>query len=101
MLKLLDVPNSVDEMDFGGAPNIADASQTEYIGATCYVLWPAQSDGRRVQVWINLTGFSDALESSIGQNYCKVGFAMKKHRALVEQRANEAWDGKSEKVSIF
>ena len=101
MLKLIDVPNNVDDSDFGGAPNMADASATTYIGTTCYVIWPAQAGDRRIQVLVNLTGFSDAVEPSIGQNPLKVGGALKKHRDLIERRANETWDKKSEKVSIY
>lgn len=105
MLKLLDVPNAVDDADFGGAPNIADMSAITYTGtgidAACYAIWPAQAGDRRIQVLVNLTGFSDSLEPSIGQNPLKVGFALKKHRDLIKRRANETWDKKSEKVLIF
>jgi hypothetical protein len=102
MLKLKDVPNAVDKTDFGGAPNIADGENTKFIGAACYAVWPALTDDdKHVQVCINITGFSDATGQSLGQDSFKVGFALKKYRDLIQQRANEKWDGKSVQVLIF
>ena len=103
MLRLDDVPNTIDQANLGGVPNTADASflssGRDHEASTTFVVWPAREGARLISVRISTRELSDLADVPFGIDNTKINAALRAHRAYLERRANEELaDGASEVV---
>ncbi len=103
MIKLDDVPNTVDERNLGGVPNANDAQfrsggRANETSAE-FVTWPAHSLEQPVPVRISTSELSALVELGFGIDNEKIISALTSCRAYIERRANEEFkDGVTEVV---
>jgi hypothetical protein len=97
MLTLDNLPNTVpskhQDNDLGGAPNAADGStrsdRREGERSAYFVTWPAHEGARFVPVRVGTEELARVSGETFVINSEKITAALVKHRALIEQRANE------------
>jgi hypothetical protein len=87
------VPSKHQDNDLGGAPNAADGStrsdRKEGEHSAYFVTWPAHEGDRFVPVRIGTEELARISDEAFVINSEKITAALVKHRALIEQRANE------------
>ncbi|WJR78498.1 hypothetical protein [Bradyrhizobium sp. NP1] len=97
MLTLDNLPNTVPskhhDNDLGGAPNAADGSirsdRCPGERSAYFVTWPAHEGTRFVPVRVGTEELARISGETFVINSEKITAALVKHRALIEQRANE------------
>jgi hypothetical protein len=68
--------------------------------ATSLVIWPAHAGSRKILVRVATRELSELSGIRFGVDSAKINAALQKHRACIEQRANEKLTDLSDEVTL-